>query len=200
MENIRAQLGTVVAILVLAVLVVAGLVLLWNSRPEPVALTINPPVPTATPEPTPTPAPVLVYVTGAVNMPEQTVELPAGSRVGDALDVVGGVTEDADMTRINVAGVVRDGDHVHVFAVGEGDDVPLTEADLPTPGGGGLVYVNTATLEELDTLPGIGPAIAQRILDYRGEFGPFADLESMSEVSGIGPATIADLDGLVGFD
>ncbi len=199
MENTRAQLGTVLAIVVLAVLVVAGLVLLWNSRPEPVALTINPPVPTVTPEPTPTPAPLLVYVTGAVNMPEQTIELPAGSRVQDALDVAGGITENADMTRVNIAGIVRDGDHVHVFAAGEGD-APLTEADLPTPSGGGLVYVNTATLEELDTLPGIGPAIAQRIIDYRGEFGPFADLESMTEVSGIGPATIADLEGLVGFD
>jgi len=182
-------------LLAIAILIGGGVVL--ATRPEPVAITIIPPEPTATPPPTPTPAPLMVYITGAVNNPQQTVSVPTGSRVQDALEAVGGLTANADLSRVNMAGIVRDGDHIHVFAQGETE---INPAVLPTPSGGDVVYINTATLEELDTLPGIGPAIAQRIIDYRTVNGPFVSMDDLQNVSGIGPATAENLEGLISFE
>ena len=185
-----------VAFTVMAVVIVVGLVILIVTRPEPVEITIIPPEPTLTPEPTATPSPILVYITGAVQNPQTTVELPAGSRVQDALDAAGGMTDDADMDRVNVVGIIRNGDHIHVYGMGEDE----ADVALPTRSGGEVVFVNTATLEELDTLPGIGPAIAQRIIDFREQNGPFTNLESLMQVSGIGESLIGQLDGLVSFE
>lgn len=197
MENTNTTRTLSIVIGILAVLVVVGLVILSVTRPEAVEITIIPPQPTRTPEPTPTPLPIMVYVTGAVQNPQVTLELPAGSRVQDALDAAGGVADDADMDRINVAGILHNGDHIHVYTVGDDEQV---EAFVPTPSGGEVIYINTATLEELDTLPGIGPAIAQRIIDYRDANGAFPDLESLMAVNGIGEATIERLAGLVSFE
>ncbi len=185
----------IVVFVVLALAIGVGAILLLATRPTPVEIAINPPIPTATALPSATPSPLLVYVTGAVNNPQQTLELPPGSRVHDAIDAAGGFTDDADLDRVNVAGALRDGDHVHVFAHGEPDTVLL-----PTPGGGGIVAVNSATLAELETLPGIGPALAQRIVDYREAHGPFADLAALEDVSGIGPVILERIAELVTFD
>jgi competence protein ComEA len=191
----RTSYAVIVLLLIAVVVIVVGFVLLDNLRPQPVEIVINPPAPTATSQPTPTPAPVLVYVTGAVINAGVTLEIPAGSRVDDVLDAAGGITELADLQRVNLAAIVRDGDHVHVPALDESDDFAL-----PTPSGGDLVFVNTATLEELQSLPGIGPALAQRIIDYRQEYGPFTELADLEEVSGIGPRLLEGLEGLVAFD
>jgi len=94
---------------------------------------------------------------------------------------------------------VQDGVTIHVYAQGEAvqaDDGGSALAAAPDT----IVHVNRATLEQLETLPGIGPALAQRILDYRSANGPFASLESLTAVSGIGERTIAKLEGLVAFD
>ena len=179
----------------MVIIVISGAVLLL-SRPEPVHIIIRPPQPTATPAPTYTPAPILVYVTGAVAKPDQLVQLPYGSRVSDALEAVGGLTESANQTLVNLAAIVRDGDQVHVPFIG----TEAENAELPTPSGGRRVYVNTATQAELDTLPGIGAAMAQRIIEYRELVGGFANLEDLDKVSGIGPAMLDRLKDLVAFD
>jgi competence protein ComEA len=184
---------------VIAVAVIGGVVLLLASRPAPVSITINPPPPTSAPAPTVTPSPLVVYVTGAVNQPGAMVTLPPGSRINDALAAAGGASADADLERIDLAALLRDGDHVHVYARGEAP--PQSEVAQPDSASGTmLVHVNRATREELETLPGIGPALAQRIIDYRATHGAFASLESLMEVSGIGERTIEQLDGLVAFD
>ncbi len=185
--------GTIIAFVIVALAIVAGAALILISQPQPVQITINPPIPTATPNPTETPGPILVYVTGAVANPQMTLSLPVGSRVQDALDDAGGLTEAADQTRINPAQILRDGDQIHVPEINE-------EVILATPADDGIVYINSATLEELMALPGVGPALAQRILDFREENGPFENLDALDAVSGIGPALLEGISGQVVFD
>jgi competence protein ComEA len=186
---------TVIIVFTLVVLSIAGgVVLLLSTRPQPVQITINPPIPTSTPEPTYTPEPILIYVTGAVANPQTTVSVPAGSRVQDVIDAAGGLTDNANLDLVNLAAIVRDGDQVHIPEIGQS-----TEA-LPTPSGGEVVFVNTATLEELMTLPGIGERTAQAIIDYRDANGPFISLEDLDEVSGIGPSTLEAIKDFVSFD
>lgn len=196
--------GILVVYLVLIVAIIGGAIAMVSATPSPVEIVVHPPEPTNTPAPSSTPPPITVYVTGAVALPQATLEVPYGSRVQDVIDAAGGLLENADLDRVNLAGIVRDGDQIHVFALEEAtsDVVNGAEADaaLPTASGGGIVYINTATLEELNTLPGIGPALAQRILDYRAEHGNFASFDDLDAVSGIGPALIEGLQGLVSFE
>ena len=199
MSDTVSSRGAIIVFLIVVAAIIGGSILLFSSRTPPTQITINPPLPTATSAPTNTPSPVLVYITGAVNQPNTEVTLPFGSRVSDAIEAAGGLTEDADLDRVNMVGLVRDGDQIHIFSM----DEPAPEDDgsaIATPSGGQVIYINTATLDELVTLPGIGPATAQRILDYREENGAFASLADLDEVSGIGPATLETLEPLISFE
>jgi len=196
-SNQARPLTTIAAFSIVIVMIIFASILLLLSRPQPVQIIVNPPIPTATPQPSDTPAPIMVYVTGAVNQPEITVSVPFGSRVSDVLAASGGVRDDADMTRVNLAAVVRDGDQIHVFSV---SDSRVNNSPVPTHPGGKMIFINSATLEELDTLPGIGPTIAGRIITYRQANGPFRNLQDLDNVSGIGPAILEDLEGLISFE
>jgi competence protein ComEA len=142
---------------------------------------------------------VVVHVAGAVATPG-VQRLPAGSRVVDAVDAAGGAAADADQTRINLAAPLEDGQQVYVPRVGE------LGGGAGAPGGGGaaggegagdgpaaVVDLNTAGVDELDALPGIGPAIAQAIVDHRDQNGPFASVDQLLDVRGIGEAKLEDL-------
>lgn len=186
--------GTVAAFVLIIIAIVGGLVLLLMTRPTPVQITIIPPQPTATLEPTLTPAPVTVYITGAVNAPSTgTMTLPAGSRVEDALQAAGGAAANADLSKINLAAVLRDGDQVHVPTLGE-------TVAIATPNTGGVIFINTANQAELETLPGVGPALAQRIIAYREANGRIANFEQLDLIEGIGPALLENLQELVSFE
>ena len=185
---------TIILFLAVMIFIILGGWLLLESRPEPTVITIYPPFPTATPLPTATPAPILVYVTGAVQQAGTVHLLPPGSRVMDAVTAAGGLTDLADPSLVNMAGILRDGDQVHVRSIQSDDE------DLPTPSGGQQVYVNTATLDELQTLPGVGTTIAQRIIEYRQENGPFERFDDLGNVSGIGLATLEEWRELVSLD
>ncbi|RPI96289.1 MAG: hypothetical protein EHM39_10975, partial [Chloroflexi bacterium] len=143
-------------LLLIAAAMLAGVaVLLWR-RPEPAIITVMAPeptpIPSATPIPslTPTPGPYQVYVTGEVARPETIVSVPAGSRVQDAIDAAGGVTSNADLSGVNLSQILNDGDMVYVPSQDN------RAAVTPTPNHPALVHINSATVEELETLPGIG--------------------------------------------
>lgn len=163
----------------LNLLICGGAVFLLR-RPAPAVIELVPPPPTPLPTCTPTPAPLRVYVSGAVLRPEVYL-LPPGSIVKDAVRAAGGPSVEADLDRINLAQPLADGQQVYVPRKGE-EPLPI-----PAPGSmGDRVNINTATLAELDALPGIGPTLAQRIIDYRTEHGPFASIEDIKNVPGIG--------------
>ena len=134
---------------------------------------------------------VVVSVVGQVVRPG-LVTLPSGARVADAIAAAGGLLPAADPASVNLAAVVADGEQL---AVG----VPVS-AGQPAPAGGaagGLVDLNTAGVADLDALPGIGPVLAQRIVDHRTEQGRFRSVEELDDVPGIGPAIAAELAELV---
>ncbi|MGC9357472.1 MAG: helix-hairpin-helix domain-containing protein [Anaerolineae bacterium] len=156
----------------------------WNTvRPAPSEGTFPP---------SPTPALLRVYVSGAVEVPG-VVEIPQGSLLRDALDAVGGPTVDADLNAINLATPLHDNDHVIVPTLSTNVE---TETTPPTVGEN-LININTASAAELETLPHIGPARAQDIIDYRETHGPFASIGEIQQVKGIGPSTFADIEHLI---
>lgn len=172
---------SVVAVLIAAVLVAAGQASGSTAdRPE-VRL-----VPT-----TAAPTPLLVHVSGAVRHPG-LVALPAGARVIDAVTAAGGPTESADQGAINLAARVTDGQQVVVPKRGA---APAGAAAAPAASA--PVSLSTATAEQLETLPRIGPALAARILAYRDAHGGFSSVDELGEVGGIGPKTLAGLKDLV---
>ncbi len=209
MSNSSARsLVVVYAIVVVAIATAATLVL--QSRPKGVEIVILPPAPTPIPLPTATPSPITVYVTGAVAQPETLVQVGHGARVTDAITAAGGMLPQADAVRVNLAGLLRDGDQVHVpflpptptvTTVLQGGIItqPTLNAlnQLPTPMGGTKVNINTATVEELMTLPRIGEVMAQRIFTYREANGSFQALEDLLNVEGIGEQTLENLAPLI---
>lgn len=139
--------------------------------------------------------PLIVHVSGAVGQPG-LVRLSAGSRVDDAVLAAGGATEDADLASVNLARPLVDGEQIHIPVPGE--DPPQLAAPPPSEDGdggdlgtgAGPIDLNTASAAQLEELPGVGPAIAQRILDHREKNGAFRSVDDLLEVSGIGPATL----------
>lgn len=128
---------------------------------------------------------VVVYVSGAVASPG-VLTLPASSRVIDAITAAGGATPEADLESINLARILVDGEQIRVAVVGE---TPPAASEAGTPAGT-CVRLTTATEAELQTLPGIGPALAQRIISYRATHPRLSSVEELDDVPGIGPSLI----------
>ncbi|WP_262282567.1 helix-hairpin-helix domain-containing protein [Micromonospora sp. MA102] len=199
-RGVRA-LAAVAAVVVL----VAG-VWAWRSRPhaEPVRPVAAVDAPEASaPAPTGSAGQVVVALAGKVRRPG-LVRLPAGARVGDAIEAAGGALPGVDVTLLNPARKVTDGELILV-----GVAAPPGQAAPPGPaaGGGpaagaaaqgsGPVNLNTATLAQLDALPGVGPVLAQRILDHRDQHGGFRSVSDLRQVDGIGDARYEQLKDLV---
>jgi competence protein ComEA len=159
---------------------------------------------TVVPSLQPTATMIVVYVAGAVVTPG-VYELGGSARVHDAVDAAGGLTPEADLDALNLAAFVADGDRIFVPRVGQ--SVPA----VVTPSGGGAgtvggasasaptepVNINKASVDELDGLPGIGPATAAAIVAHRQQSGPFSSVDDLLDVRGIGPAKLDAIRGLV---
>jgi competence protein ComEA len=135
---------------------------------------------------------VVVDVAGKVRRPG-VATLPAGSRVVDAIRQAGGARRGVDLTSLNLARVLVDGEQILV-GVAPAPGVAASSSGPPgATGDGTLVHLNTATLDELDSLPGVGPVTAQKILDWRTAHGAFTAVDELLEVDGIGEKTLADM-------
>ena len=179
LDNMKTFVNTILGILIGILL--AGII--WNTarqpRGEPVAL-----------RPPPTPAPISVHITGSVVSPG-VYDLPEGSRVVDAINAAGGFLPIADSEQVNLAALIEDGSKIDV-----------TKRSSYSTSGGGIdrVNINTANIDELDTLPGIGPSTAQAIIDHRRQFGNFQRTDELTDVSGIGPATYERIKDMITVD
>lgn len=164
------------AVLVLAVAAVAGV---WYAgrSPAPPPLSVDPGSGGG--------RAITVHVAGAVQSPG-VVRVAAGARVGEAIAAAGGARADADLGRVNLAAPLADGQQLLVPTLSPGGEGGAV-------GGDGRVRVNLAGVEELEALPGVGPVLAERIIAYREEHGPFAVVEDLLDVPGIGEGKLAAL-------
>jgi competence protein ComEA len=209
-ERIEEHLGSLRrrergGLAVLALLVVAGAVFWYvRSLPRPVTIQASEgnlgPGAVAAPSPSPSPAVLFVHVAGRVRH-AGVYQLNQGDRVIDAIRAAGGARKDSDLRSINLAALVTDGEQIIVWKKEPGGSVVTSGGGGGVPPGSGSptqpVNLNTATLDQLESLPGIGPALGQRIIDYRTEHGPFASVDDLVDVSGIGEKRLEDIRPLV---
>jgi competence protein ComEA len=193
---LRWRLGGIIALVV-----IAGLIYFvsrqGNYVPSPAvvdaarAKTSSTTVPSTT---TTTVVDVIVDVGGAVAHPG-VYTLSPSARVMDAINAAGGTTAEADLEQMNLAEHVTDGQRVYVAKIGQSP--PAAAAGASSTGGdSGPVNINTASASQLDALPGVGPSTAQAIISYRTEHGPFATVDDLASVKGIGPSKLAQLKDL----
>ena len=163
----------------------AGAVLLISSEPRGAPVSLLPP---------PTQSPLRVHVAGAVQSPGVYV-LPVGSIVQQAVAAAGGAQPDAELNAVNLAARLSDGMQVYIPAEGElvPTPLPLPNSSVPSE----QVRINQATAGELELLPGIGPVLAETIIEYREANGPFQTEEDLLQVAGIGPAKLDAIRDLV---
>jgi len=193
----RAELVGVV----LLVAVLLGGAGLWyvRSLPRPVQVRAEPrAASSAQVDASPSAAILLVDVAGWVRTPG-VYEFQEGDRVIDAIEAAGGPRRDAALENLNLAAPLADGTQILVVRRGEGT-APGAVGGVgagASAGGSTLVNINTASASELDSLPGVGEVIAQRIVDFRTANGPFGSVDDLLEVSGIGEVTLEDMRELV---
>jgi len=161
----------------------SGLIFLALAQPRGRPVEILPP---------PTPPPLQVHIAGAVLHPG-VYELPRGSIVEDAVRAAGGPAPGADLDRVNLAAEVTGGERILVPSV----ITPAPGAAAGQPSSDGTVDLNTASAAELEGLPGIGPGLAQAIVEYRESHGVFQAVEDLLLVPGIGPSRLAQIRELV---
>ena len=208
----KGNLALNVALAVGAMAALAGgiALLFANSRSDDGAVLITTPERALSVAETPTPAAMAVYVTGGVENPG-VYDLPSDARARDALSAAGGATADADLERVNLAKRLADGEHVRVPKRGAPSGEPAaaapprqpraasppripTAADAQAPTGyAGKIDINAADAAALESLPGIGPSRAQAIIAHRQANGPFAGVDDLTEVRGIGEGILESI-------
>jgi competence protein ComEA len=200
-EIVLTKRRVLAGLLVVSVVVLVGSHFLLHGPSAPAALK-RPIVGSAEAGTSRAPAPspkLVVYVVGAVHRPG-LYRVPTGSRVADAVSHAGGFTRRADPAGVNLAAPVADGEQLVVparlpVAVAAAQGAPVDGVGSAAPAG--PVQLSVATAEQLDSLPGIGPVTAERIVEYRTAHGAFRSVDELDEVPGIGPSRVEQLRGLV---
>lgn len=197
MNSFEIDRRTVAVLLGVLVVAVAATAFLTQRRaaPQPVPAALatvaaSPVVPQASPSESL--SQIVVEVVGKVRSP-RVVTLPKGSRVLDAVRAAGGAKPGVDTTDQNLARVLVDGEQIRIGLEAVAPRPPSTAQGTA----GGQIDINTATAEQLEEIPGVGPVLAQRIIAYRDQNGGFSTVEQLTEVSGIGEATFAQMQALV---
>lgn len=167
----------------IVVLIITGSSIVFWRQAEPVPVVNNPPPVTEQSKEPVKHKNIIIYVSGEVKHPG-VVSMVPGSRVIDAVNLLGGTTEMADLRSVNMAAPLVDGQQIHVPGTEEAGGGPAVTVARRTAVG--KISINTADVAALDMLPGIGPSTAQKIIDYRTNQGPFASLEDLKNVPGIG--------------
>jgi len=185
----RRQVLIAVACLIAAVI---GAARLFSSPAAPTSRQLATPSTTGVGPAAPKPRALVVDVEGAVRRPG-VYRLDPGARIVDAIVRAGGATRHADKSLVNLAAPLADGQQVLVPRAG----APVGGGGGGPPAATGPVDLNTATSEQLDALPGVGPITAQKIVDYRREHGPFTSVDQLDAIAGIGPTRIDNLRGHV---
>jgi len=187
MQNLKSILNLVSGILF--GLFVAAVIWVVSRNPDGEAVTLRP---------VPTEKPIVVHITGAVPRPG-VYALPDGARVQDVISAAGGFLAEADKEYINLARTLEDGELLEIpYMEGFSPVIPTAVQVIITPGADtDLININTASSFELESLPGIGPTTAQKIIDYRETNGPFISIEDIINVSGIGPGTYTRIKDLI---
>ena len=139
------------------------------------------------------PEPIGVHIGGQVKYPG-FIWIEEGTRLYDALEQVGGPLEDANLDAINLSKKLTDEEKIHIPKIGEETEIIMTSSNTSP---GGKVNINRATEAELTTLPGIGPVLANKIVDYREASGPFKTIEDIKNVTGIGDKRFKDIEDLI---
>lgn len=156
----------------------------------------NPTGEAVTLRPVPTDRPIVVHITGAVPRPG-VYALPDGARVQDGVSAAGGFLAEAEKSQINLAGLLEDGAKLDIPFIEGASPVLATPVEEVITSTTELININTASQAELESLPGIGPTTAQKILEYRDANGPFINAEDIINVSGIGPGTYERIKDLI---
>ena len=148
---------------------------------------------------------VIVHITGAVKMPG-IVKLPEGARIEDAIDKAGGLTEDADISDVNLAYVLEDGIKIKIPTISEEKNEEIiinssgegiVEKEISNNSENKIININKANETDLQTLPGIGASLAGRIVEYRNSNGKFNEIEDIKNVSGIGDSKYENIKNLI---
>ncbi len=180
-------------------IIALGFVFLITRQSRPAPIFIAPAAPAPTAAPTQAPGPLIIFINGQVARPG-VIELPEGSILQDAIEGSGGYTSKANSDVINLALPLSSGMHIYVPAVDEQDPFPVVSTSPSISSQDRKISINTATIDELDKLPGIGPGTAQNIIDYRQTNGLFQDIEAIMNVSGIGPGKFEQIQELISLD
>lgn len=198
-----------------AVIAVGGVLIAWQivlpSAATAETVIVEPMAPGTTQQldsitPAPTAAPPqaiaqIMYISGAVQTPGvYAFDGGRDVRIVDLVVRAGGLRADADAAAINLAAAIGDTAHVHVPVRGTPDVGDTASASAPTAVASQTINVNRASVDELSQLPGVGPALAQRIIDFREQHGPFTSLDDLDAVSGVGPSLLAKLEAHVVFN
>ncbi len=183
-------------------LLLAGLILIFVLPQRGSAIVLITKTPNLTPIPTATLSLIRVHLTGAINAPGM-LSLPKGANLADAIEKAGGLIDGYDSNLLNLAEVLQDGSRIHIPNIAEQESgfnnpqrsQPLLNIEEPL-----LVNINTADLDTLVLLPGIGPSKAQAIIQYREQNGLFMRIEDIQKVKGIGPSTFDSIKDLITID